>query len=114
MKNFFFTIFQLRLRYFVIKIILTLNILPILGLACFKSELMDKNRIFSEMKFPQCIQNDVAVNFNDVIRIQHCALNIESNQPVAILTFEWTSLVRESMDAKQFYSVVLKMPGLKD
>ena len=34
-KNIFFTIFQLRLRYFVIKIILTLNILPILGLACF-------------------------------------------------------------------------------
>ena len=30
-----FTIFQLRLRYFVIKIILILNILPILGSACF-------------------------------------------------------------------------------
>ena len=29
--NEFFTIFQLRLRYFVIKIILVLNILPILG-----------------------------------------------------------------------------------
>ena len=75
---------------------------------------MDKNRIFSETKIRQCIQNEVVVNFNDVIRIRHCALNIESKQPVAILTFEWTSLVRESMNAKQFYSVVLKMTGLKD
>ena len=57
---------------------------------------MDKNGIFSEMKILQCIQNDVVVNFNDVIRIRHCALNIESKQPVAILTFERTSLVRES------------------
>ena len=75
---------------------------------------MDKNRIFTEMKIPQCIQNDVVVNFNDVIRIRHCALNIESKQRVAILTFGWTSLVRKSKNAKQFYSVVLKMPGLKD
>ena len=66
------------------------------------------------MKIRQCIQNDVVVNFNDVIRIRHYALNIESKQPVAILTFEWISLVRESKNAKQFYSVVLKMPGLKD
>ena len=66
------------------------------------------------MKIPQCTQNDVVINFNDVIRIRHCALNIESKQPVTILTFEWTSLVRESKNAKQFYSVVLKMPGLKD
>ena len=44
-----FTIFKLRLRYFVIKIILMLNILPILGLVCFKSKSIDKNRIFSEM-----------------------------------------------------------------
>ena len=28
------------------------------------------------------------VNFNDVIRIAHCALNIELTQPVIILTFE--------------------------
>ena len=41
------------------------------------------------MKILQCIQNDVVVNFNDVIRIAHCALNIESTQPGAILTFEW-------------------------
>ena len=61
---------------------------------------MDKNRIFWEMKIPQCIQNDVVVNFNDVIRIWHCALNNESKQPVAILTFEWTSLVRESKKCK--------------
>ena len=45
------------------------------------------------MKIPQCIQNDVVVNFNDVIRIRHCALNIEAKQPAAILTFKWTSLV---------------------
>ena len=75
---------------------------------------MDKNRIFSEMKIHQCIQDDVVFNFNDVIRIWHCALNIESKQPVAILTFEWKSLVRKSKNAKQFYSVVFKMPGLKD
>ena len=42
------------------------------------------------MKILQCIQNDVAVNFNDVIRIVHCALNIESTQHDAILTFQWT------------------------
>ena len=66
------------------------------------------------MKIPQCIQNDVVVNFNDVIRSRHCALNIESKQHVAILTFEWTSFVRKGKNAKQFYFVVLKMPGLKD
>ena len=75
---------------------------------------MDKNRIFSEMKILQCIQNDVVVNFNEVIRIRHCALNIESKQPVAILTFEWTSIVRKSKNAKQFYFVEIKIQGLKD
>ena len=49
-----------------------------------------QNRIFSEIKLLQCIQNDVVFNFNDVIRIARCTLNIESTQPVAILTFEWT------------------------
>ena len=34
--------------------------------------------------------NDVVVHFNDVIRNAHCALNIESTQHVAILTFKWT------------------------
>ena len=48
---------------------------------------VDKNRIFSKMKILQCIQNNVVFNFNDVIRIAYCALNIESAQPVAILTF---------------------------
>ena len=38
----------------------------------------------------QCSQNDVVVNFNDVIRNALCALNIESTQPDAILTFELT------------------------
>ena len=71
------------------KIILVLNILPILDLACFESKLTDKNRKKSEMKILQCIQNDVVVNFNDVIRIACCALNIESTQPVNILAFEW-------------------------
>ena len=51
---------------------------------------IDKNRIFSEMKILLCTQNDVVVNFNDVIRIAHCALNIESTQHVAILTFQRT------------------------
>ena len=69
--------FQLRLSYFVIKIILVLNILPILGCSCFDSKLIDKNRIFLEIIILQCIQNDVFVNFNDVIRILHCSLNIE-------------------------------------
>ena len=71
------------------KIILVLNILPILGLAFFEYKLTDKNRIFSEMKILQCIQNDVVVNFNDVIIIARCALNIESTQPVNIITYEW-------------------------
>ena len=78
----------IKIKIFCIKIILALNILPILGLACFSSKLMDKNRTFLEMKIPQCIQNDIVVNLNDVIRIRHCASNIESKQPVAILTFE--------------------------
>ena len=33
-------------------------------------------KIFSAIKILQCIQNDVVVNFNDVIRIKHSALNI--------------------------------------
>ena len=41
------------------------------------------------MKILQYIQNDVVFNFNDVIIIPCYALNIESTQPVAILTFEW-------------------------
>ena len=45
------------------------------------------------MKIPQCILNDVVVNFNDFIRILHSALDIESKKTVAILTFEWTLLV---------------------
>ena len=42
------------------------------------------------MKILQCTQNDTVVNFKDAITIAHCALNIESTQPVAILTFELT------------------------
>ena len=34
---------------------------------------------------------DLVVNFNDVISNAHCALNIESTQPFASLTFELTS-----------------------
>ena len=51
---------------------------------------MDKNIKFSEIKILQCIKNDVVVNFNDVIRIAHCAKNIDLTRPVAILTFELT------------------------
>ena len=50
-----------------------------------------KYYIFSEMKILQCIEKDVIVNLNDIIRIVHCALNIESAQLVSILTFEYTS-----------------------
>ena len=42
------------------------------------------------MKILQCTQNDVVVNFNDVIRNAQFAFNIELTQPVAILTFELT------------------------
>ena len=62
----------------------------------------------------QCIQNDAVVNFNNFIRIAHCALNIESTQPVAILTFEWTLQVTKSKNTLQIYFVSLKMPCLKD
>ena len=66
------------------------------------------------MKILQCIQNDVVVNLNDVIRIACCALYIESTQPGAILTFQWILGVTNSKNTIQFYFVVLKMPGLKD
>ena len=62
------------------------------------------------MKILQCTQNDVVVNFNDVIGMAHCALNIESPKAVAILIFE----VTKSKNTMQFYFVVLKMSGLKD
>ena len=65
------------------------------------------------MKILQCTQNDVVVNFNDVIRIVHCALNIEWTRPVAILTLQMTLRVTKSKNTMQFYFVVLKMPGLK-
>ena len=41
------------------------------------------------MKIRQCIQRDVLFNFNNVIIIARCALNMESTQSVAILKFEW-------------------------
>ena len=84
------TIFPLRFGCFVIKIKLVLNILAKLCLACFKTKLIDKNRILSRMKILQCIQNDVVFDFNDAIGIAHCIVNIESTQPAAILNFEWT------------------------
>ena len=42
----------------------------------FKNIWVEKNRIFSEIEFLQCIKNDVVVNSNDVIKIAHYALNI--------------------------------------
>ena len=45
------------------------------------------------MIFMLCIEKDVVVNYHDVIGIMHCALNIESAQPAAILTCEWTLYV---------------------
>ena len=64
---------------------------------------MDKNRI--------CTQNDVVVNFNYIIRT---ALNIESTQYVATLTFKWTSKEKKSKNTMKFNFVVLKMPCLQD
>ena len=76
--------------------------------------MIDKNIKFSEMKILQCIQNDVVFNFNDVIIIARCALNIETTQYVAILKLEWILYVTKSKNTMQFYFVVLKMSGLKD
>ena len=56
----------------------------------FKSYLIDKNIKFSEIKILQCIKNCVVVNFNDVIRIAHYAINIDLKRPVAILKLELT------------------------
>ena len=67
-----------------------------------------------KMKMLQCTQNDVVVNFNDVIRIEHCALNIGSTKSVAIFTFELTLQVTKSKNTIQFHFVVLKMSGLND
>ena len=48
------------------------------------------------------------------LRIEHCALNLGSTQPVAIFTFELTLQVTNSKNTIQFYFVVLKVPGLND
>ena len=79
----------------------------------FQSNLIDKNIKFSEIKILQCIKNDVVVNFYDVIRIAHCAINIDMTRPVVILTFELTLYVTKRKTTMQVYFVVLKMPGLK-
>ena len=55
----------------------------------------------------------MVVNFNDVIRIAHCAINIDLTRPVAILTFELTLYVTKKKTTMQVYFVVLKMLGLK-
>ena len=57
------------------------------------------------MKILQWIQNDLVVNFNDDIRIAHCALNIELTQLVAILTLEWILQVAKS---KKYNAAVLQ------
>ena len=62
----------------------------IFGLTCVKSKSIDKNKIFSELKIMQCTQNDVVVNFDDVIKIAHCALDIEWTRSVSIPTLKWT------------------------
>ena len=66
------------------------------------------------MKILHCIQNDIVFNFNYVIIIARCALNIESTQYVAILKFKRILEVTKCKYTLQFYFVVLKMPGLKD
>ena len=84
-----FTIFQLRLRYFVIKNKIGLKYFADIRFGMFLVKLNRKNGKFSEMKILQCIRNDVVFNYNDVIIIARCALTIESTQYVAILKLEW-------------------------
>ena len=72
----------------------------------FKCNLIDKNIKFSEIKILQYIKNDMVVNFNDVIRIAHCAIDIDLTRPVAILTFEITLQVTKSKTTMQVYFVV--------
>ena len=50
------------------------------------------------MKILQCIQNDVVFNFNDIIIIARCALNIESTLYVAIL--------KEALAIRRIFSLV--------
>ena len=76
----------------------------ILGLTCFESIWIYKNKIFSEMITLQCVQNERVVNFSDVVRIVYCALNIESAQPVTILTIEWTLKVAKN---KKYNAVLI-------
>ena len=61
----------------------------------------------------QCTQNDVVVNFNDVIRIAHCALNIESTQHVAILTFKLTLSVTKTKKNSAVLLCSFKDAGLE-
>ena len=56
----------------------------------------------------QCIQNDVIVNFNDIIRIVHCALNIKSTQTVTFLTFEWKFCIKIDIRVCQWFQSVEK------
>ena len=52
-KNITFLQYSKKLRHFVIKMILILSILPILGSAYFSQKLIDKNKMFLEMKILQ-------------------------------------------------------------
>ena len=71
------------------KMIVVLYILSIsIGSNMVLVRLDRKNKIFQEIKKLQCIQNDVVAIFNNVISIGHCALNIESAQPVAFFNIE--------------------------
>ena len=79
--------------------------LPVIMFDMFKFNLIDKKENILRIKILQCIQNDVVVNFNDVIRIAHCALNIESAQSVAFLTFELTFIYHTFQKVK--YNVIL-------
>ena len=73
-----FSIFQLRLRYFVIEIILSLFVHIILNIILLK--LNRQKQIFLEI---MCIQNGVAtvVNINDVIKIMLQILNRHNLSP---------------------------------
>ena len=71
-KVILFTISQLRLGHVGIK---NIRLIDIRSTRCESNWKKKENILGSEIL--QSIENDVVVNFNDVIRTVHCAQNIE-------------------------------------
>ena len=82
---------------------IVVNILPILGSECFLSNLIDTNRIIILGNENSAMNlNDVAIHFNDVIRIAYCALTLNRHKlSPTILTFEWPLKVTQSKNTMQ-------------